>query len=326
MINIYTLHYFHVTAQHLSFSKAAKHLFITQPALAKQIQQLEEQLQVKLFDRTRRVVKLTDAGKILMEQCRHVFDSLNELETAMAKFGSQTSGTLRIASVASIGNYLLPDFLILFGNKFPSVKLHAVVRPVDEILDLLRVQEVDFGLVNTDAEHDDLISIDMGRQRLVFICSKNCRNTCSCAEQDYITIVEMAGCRLMSFDRSTATRRMLDHLAREHGVRLNIPLESENVEMVKQMVIRGHGGAIVPAYSIRKDEAENFFIIRRIRESSTIRPLRLYYNKNTYMTGAHVEFLSMFADFFAANPETSFENEPAFPPIKTAAAQGLPKT
>ncbi len=303
MLNIYTLHYFYVTAQHLNFSRAAKHLYITQPALSKQIQQLEEQLQVRLFDRTKRSVKLTEAGMVLLDHCRIIFQSLADLEMAMDQFRKEVRGTLRIAATPSLGNYLLPDFLKEFSNRFPQIMLHTVFKPVDEIVYMLRTGELDFGLVNTGTHFDGLVSKSMGGQPLVFICSKNCDHSCPAGKQNKIQIEDLGSCRFIAFNKSSLTRRTVDELVKEHGVQLNTVIESENIEIIKSMVIRGMGGSIVPECTIRHELKDKLLTVKKMDGVSVTRPVNLYYKEDLTFSKAHEEFLSIYEELCSTNPE-----------------------
>lgn len=297
MLNIYTLHYFYLTGQHLNFSKAAKHLYITQPALSKQIQQLEDQLQVKLFDRTKRSVKLTDAGQVLMEHCRHLFLTISELEGAMEQFRDEVRGSLRIAATPSLGNYVLPDFLKAFSSGFPQIMLHTIFKSAEEIVHMLKTGELDFGFLGTDEKHSGLESKSMDNQKLVFICSASCDHDCPTSTQKTIDPKDLADCRFISFGKGSLTRRAVDNLAIDHEFKLQSSIESENIEIIKSMVIRGMGGSIVPECTIRQERDRNLLTVKEIEGVALSRPVNLYMNRELLLSKAHTEFLSIFESF-----------------------------
>jgi DNA-binding transcriptional LysR family regulator len=310
MLNIYTLHYFYVTAQHLNFSKAAKHLYITQPALSKQIQQLEDQLQVKLFDRTKRSVKLTDAGQVLTDHCRTLFQTIADLEEAMEQFRDEVRGNLRVASTPSLGNYVLPDFLKLFSNRFPQIMLHTIFKPVDDIVHMLRTGELDFGLLATAENYETLNMTSISGQRLVFICSSNCDHPCATSPKTSISPQELETCRFINFEKRSLTRRVVDELARDHQFHLNGVAESENIEIIKSMVIRGMGGAIVPECTIRSEKDAKLITVKDIEGVRLDRPVSLYYSKDLRLSKAHREFLRIFESFQPGTPEPQTSKPP----------------
>ncbi len=297
MLNIYTLHYFYVTAQHLNFSKAAKHLYITQPALSKQIQQLEDQLQVKLFDRTKRSVKLTDAGLVLLDHCRNIFQDISNLETAMDQFRKEVRGSLRIASTPSLGNYLLPDFLKSFSTQFPQIMLHTIFKPIDDVVYMLKTGELDFGLLNTDETFEGLDTKSMGGQPLIFICSKNCEHECSVQQRESMPVESLEKCRFISFSKQSQIRQAVDGLVRDHKLQLDTVIESENIEIIKSMVIRGMGGSIVPECAVRNEIKEKLVTVKPLEGITLTKPVNLYYRSDLHLSKAHQEFLNIFKLF-----------------------------
>lgn len=311
MLNIYTLHYFFVTAQHLNFSKAAKHLYITQPALSKQIQQLEDQLQVKLFDRTKRSVKLTDAGVVLMDNCRNLFSTIADLEGAMEQFRSEVRGNLRIASTPSLGNYILPDFLKAFSSEFPQIMLHTIFKPAEEIVRMLKTGELDFAFLSTDEHFPGLDCRPMNGQRLVFICSKDCDHACAKSKSKKVLPSDLQDCRFIAFERRSLTRRAVDNMASEYDFKLQTVAESENIEIIKSMVIRGMGGSIVPECTIQTEKKNDLITIKEIEGVELSRPVSLYSNKDLHLSKAHKEFLTIFDNFakLCQNAMLDTENE-----------------
>ncbi len=298
MLNIYTLHYFYVTAQHLNFSRAAKRLYITQPALSKQIQQLEGQLQVKLFDRTKRSVKLTEAGMVLLDHCRKIFQAINELETSMEQFRKEIRGSLRIAATPGIGHYIMPDFLKEFTTVYPQILIHTNFKNGEEIHAMLRMQEIDFGLIDSDQEFDELERIPLAQQRLVFICGRNCDHHCDHFRSSSIPVRALGCCKFISFDKTTETRKMVDKVAKENNVKIDSVIESENIEVVKSMVVRGLGGSIVPEYTVRRELEEKLVSVKDVEGTKMDRPISLYYKKDIFLTRAHEEFLALFSSFY----------------------------
>lgn len=314
MMNITTLHYFFVTAQHLNFSRAARHLYITQPALSKQIQQLEDQLKIRLFDRTKRSVKLTEAGALLFDQCRRLFQTMSDLETAMENFRKEIRGSLRIAATPALGNCLLPDFVKNFSMAYPQVMLHTLLITADDMIEQIKKGELDFGLMTSDQPIDGLAKISMQGERLVFVCSRNCENQCSIREKSLVKPKELEECRFIALSKQTLIRRAIDDYFGKLGVHLKILIESENIEIIKSMVIRGMGGSIVPECAVRREIAENLLMVRRIEGVNLSQPVCLYYRQEAQVMKIHEEFintLSQFCHVAESDPPDSSEPHPS---------------
>lgn len=121
--DIRLLQYFVVLASELHFGRAAERLFISQPALSRQIRELEKSLGVELFTRTKRVVRLTEAGQVLLAESRRAINELEQIVIAVQRAGGGESGHLRVGSYSSVANYILPEIVAEFRRQSPGVEL-----------------------------------------------------------------------------------------------------------------------------------------------------------------------------------------------------------
>lgn len=119
-----SLEYFLVVVKHLNISKAAKELFISQPALSKQISQLEAELGVSLFDRTKHSLKLTHAGEVLLSETNELFKKQDELRQRVRAAGNVSEDALRLCHMPGALNYHVADILAQFQEKYPEIRLN----------------------------------------------------------------------------------------------------------------------------------------------------------------------------------------------------------
>lgn len=143
------LRYFQIVAKELHFSKAASKLFITQPALSRQIKQLEDILEVDLFKRTKRNVELTKAGAYLLEEAQYFFNHLEFLKKNIRHIGSGDAGELRIGFVGSAMNSIIPDLISTIQQKFPGIHTELTELPNQEQIDRIRKDELDIGFIRS---------------------------------------------------------------------------------------------------------------------------------------------------------------------------------
>ena len=115
------LQVFHAVAKHLSFTKAAETLFMTQPAVTFQVKQLEEHLNTRLFDRAQGRIALTPAGQLAFEYAERILGLSEELDRRLKEMGGQASGPLLIGASMTIGEYVLPQLIGKFKARFPAV-------------------------------------------------------------------------------------------------------------------------------------------------------------------------------------------------------------
>src|SRR5688500_6925781 len=128
MLNLNHLMIFHAVAESGSVSLGAERLLVSQPAVSKQLKQLEAALKTSLFDRHPRGVRLTDAGRSLAEYATRIFTLCQQAEEAVNDVSALRRGHLRLGASTTIGVYLLPQVLVHFRRRFPGVRLELVLE------------------------------------------------------------------------------------------------------------------------------------------------------------------------------------------------------
>lgn len=142
-----SLEYFLVVVKHLNISKAAKELFISQPALSKQISQLEAELGVSLFDRTKHSLKLTHAGEVLLSETNELFKKQDELRQRVRAAGNVSDNVLRLCHMPGALNYHVADILAQFQEKYPKIRLNLIGSLSSQIFSNLLNGKIDAGFI-----------------------------------------------------------------------------------------------------------------------------------------------------------------------------------
>ena len=136
-----------VARTHQSFTRAAKELFVSQPAITKHINELERQYSVRLFDRTGGKIMLTDAGRLLLEHCSRILDEYNRMEYDMGLLNARGSGHISIGASTTIAQYVLPQILAEFTERYPKIEVSLANGNSRDIENALLNHEIDFGMV-----------------------------------------------------------------------------------------------------------------------------------------------------------------------------------
>ncbi|WP_100330476.1 LysR family transcriptional regulator [Bacillus xiapuensis] len=139
---------FCIIGKNKSFSKAAKELFMTQPAVSQAIMQLERELDTRLFNRTPKGVSFTNEGKLLFEYVHSAINLMEAGENKLLEFKNLTTGELKIGVGDTISKYFLLPYLEAFRRKYPNIKLRIVNGTTDELIAILKSGEVDIGFCN----------------------------------------------------------------------------------------------------------------------------------------------------------------------------------
>lgn len=167
---------FHTVSRHESFSKAAKELYMTQPAVSQSIANLEKDLKTYLFTRTSKGVQLTNEGQLLHEYVTSALSLLETAELKMDEFQNLMTGELRIGVGDTIARYYLLTYLEKFHMRYPGIKLTIKNGTTHEIVTALKAGEVDVGICNLPIEDPQLHVLPCGEIQDIFVCGDKYKN------------------------------------------------------------------------------------------------------------------------------------------------------
>lgn len=167
------LRYFITVAEELHFSKAAEKLYITQPALSRQIRQLEEQLGAELLVRNKRNVRLTKTGEYLLEEARYVFNHLDFVKQNIRRQTSGQQGELRIGFVGSAMQSIIPRLMKKMNEQSPGVHMVLTELPNQEQIDQIRTDQLDIGFIRTMRLPEGLNKLDVFEESFCLVLPKS---------------------------------------------------------------------------------------------------------------------------------------------------------
>jgi DNA-binding transcriptional LysR family regulator len=247
-----------VIARHGSFSRAARELHLTQPAVSMQVRQLERGLGLPLLERVGKRAFPTRAGEVLLAHAARAF---RELETGVAhvqQLRGVVAGRVRLGTSASISVYLLPLALRKFRARFPDIDLVVVTGLAPDITRGVVANELDVGLVSLPVRDRQLAVTPFYRDRLVAIAPPER----PWRRRGPARATELAAAPLILFDQGSTVRRMID--AWFHRARL-VPrpaMELGNTEAMKRFVEAGMGLSITSEFSVKADVAAGRLVAR----------------------------------------------------------------
>jgi DNA-binding transcriptional LysR family regulator len=274
-----------------SFTKVAERHFITQPAVSLSIQKLEEELGTKLLERTTRRVLVTEEGTILYDYARQILDKAQEAKFVLQERQNKMVGSVRVATVHSIGLYELPASLKEFIRRYPDVNFHIEYQLSDQVYHSVLGGDADLGLVAYPESRTGVVSIPFYEDELVLICNREH----PLAGRDHVKLKEMNGHRFVAFEAEIPTRRAIDAHIREHQIHVDIRLECDNIEILKKMVEVGLGISLVPFLSVRSEARLGTLQVLQIEDYPMHRPLPMIHRKGKALSRpqrAFVELLS----------------------------------
>lgn len=244
---------FIAVARHESFSQAAETLHLTQPAVTKRIQTLEEQLGTSLFDRVGRRVTLTEAGRALLPRARQWLHDLDDMRRLVSDFSApatgQLTGTLTVGTSHHIGLHRLPPALRAFSTTHPQVRLDIRFIDSEQAYEAVLSGELELGIVTLPPEPDDrLIARVIWPDPLAFVVAAGHPLAGKAATlAGEIAAADLAPYPAILPSSSTFTRQIAEQMFQREGLRLNVNLVTNYLETIKMMVSIGLGWGVLPA-------------------------------------------------------------------------------
>ena len=274
-----------------SFSLAAERNFVTQSAVSQQIRTLEEKFNRRLLERVRgrREVKLTPAGEIFYRECKNVLASYEVLQENMRGLIGKISGTVKVATVYSVGLHELPPKVREFMSKFPSVKIDLEYSRTTRVVRDVLNGTVELGVVAFPEPRRGLTVVTMASDRLVLICPPDHEF----AERVEIKVTELAGRDFVLFERDIPTRKATDKILKSYGVEIRKAAEFDNIETIKRSVEVGFGLAIVPHPSVMDEERNQQLCVIELAEKDWIRPVGVVYRTDRTLSVAAKKFVQL---------------------------------
>jgi DNA-binding transcriptional LysR family regulator len=245
-LNLNQLRVFDALARTGSVSAAARGLRVSQPAVSKQLAELESSLALRLFDRLPRGVRLTEAGRVLAGFAERMFALESAAEKELTGLRAGRSVTLRIGASTTIGSYLVPTLFGALKKLAPDAELSLNIGNTAQTLDLVRLQEVDLGLTEGLMASDEFVSRPFSEDELIAITAPGDE----LAHSPHVTLSRLVARPILVRERGSGTREVLEKALAEHGFNVRPALELGSTEALKNAAANGLGVAFVSLLSV----------------------------------------------------------------------------
>lgn len=274
-----------------SFSLAAERNFVTQSAVSQQIRTLEEKFKRRLLERVRgrREVKLTSAGEVFYRECKNVLAAYDQLNESLRGLVGKIGGTVKIATVYSVGLHELPAKVGEFMSKFPAAKIDLEYSRTTKVVRDVMNGSVELGVLAFPEPRRGLTIVQMPAHRLVLICPPDHKF----AKKSQIKAKDLNGLDLVLFERDTPTRKSTDKILKAHGVEVKKVAEFDNIETIKRAVQVGFGLAILPLPSVIEEERTGQLAVIKLAEKEWVRPVGVIYRSDRTLSLAAKKFVQL---------------------------------
>jgi DNA-binding transcriptional LysR family regulator len=290
-MQIETLKIFCDLVESQSFSQAAERNFITQSAVSQQVRGLEEKFKRRLLERVRgrREIRLTLAGEALYEESRNVLAAYAMLQERLHALTETISGTVRVATVYSIGLHELPSAVRHFITLYPAAKIDLEYSRTTRIVRDVLSGAVELGIVAYPERRKGLAVVPLPGDRMVLICPP----THPLAGRRKVKAEQLNGQEFVLFERDIPTRRAMDRILKAHGVTVKRVAEFDNIETIKRAVEVGFGLAIVPRPSVLDEQRSERLAVVALAEAEWTRSVGIIHRSDRHLGIAAKKFIEL---------------------------------
>ena len=272
-----------------SFTKAAHINDVTQSAVSQQISSLERQFKSLLIERSKKKFRLTREGQVLYDYSKQIIQTYDALHSKLQEIKDIISGTIRVATIYSIGLHDLPPYMKRFLKTYPTVHVHVEYRRANQVYEDVLGNVVDLGLVAFPSKDSKLEIVPLRRDNMVLICHPQhplaqCKTT---------KLTAISGQKFIAFEPDIPTRKALDKILKDHNVEVQTAMEFDNIETVKRAVEIDAGISIVPQGTITQEISKQTLASVQIDDADFFRPLAALYKKSKVLSPAMRQFIAI---------------------------------
>jgi len=270
MIMDFRLKVFYTVALRLNFTKAATELYITQPAVSKHIQELEETYKTKLFERNGSKIALTPAGKILLKYTKSIFDIYREIDFEMSSFNAERQGLLRLGASTTISQYIISPVLARFHQKQKDIKVNLLNGNTEQIENALINKEIEIGIVEGQSKNQSIKYIPFLKDELVLVCNSNN----PLVKQNEILVNDLKSMKFITRERGSGTLEVIEFALKKAGLKfsdLQIEMQLGSTESIKSYLLNSDCFAFMSIHAVNKELKNKELIVLDVEKLSVER-------------------------------------------------------
>jgi LysR family nitrogen assimilation transcriptional regulator len=305
-MNIKALRYFVATVRTGSVTQAAARLNVAQPAVSRQISKLERELGTQLLRRTTRGVSLTEPGERLMARAEPILESLERARTEVEAWDSEPAGPVSVALMPAVGSLVAPDLVRQLRERHPKIALKVMEGLSAFIGEGVLRGDFDLGLVHADQELPALAAVPLLDEPM-FLVGPGAISTSTRP----MTLGELAGYPLLLPSPSNPLRRMIDKLAGDHGIALDIRETIDSTSAIKGLVLAGLGFTVQCYSYVHEEVRRGDLTIRNLEAGVLKRNWTLVHGKDAPLRPAVAAVATVMEEIAAGLARTHRWHPPA---------------
>lgn len=282
-------HIFQVVANHLSFTKAAEQLYISQPAISKAIKNLEEEFKTTLFIRRRNSIELTKEGKSFLVYTQKVVALFSEMEETFTKKNDVFPERINLGASTTISNYIIPKIIAKFNNQFPTTRFNTIGGNTEMIQNMILNEELDFGITEGSNSNPKLTFKKFIKDEIVLVTNSSNNQL----KKGSISLDNLQSLQLISREIGSGTREIIDSFLVKHGYKkVNRMLTFTSTESIKNYLYHSDYYALISIHAFSDDLKSNRLQIIDLKNASIER--WFYFVRRTGHVSSTLDYLEKY--------------------------------
>jgi len=286
-VHIETLRLFCDVVRLRSFSRGAEQNFVSQSAASQAVQQLEGHLGVALIDRTKRPFVVTREGEAFFEAAREILESWDKAKTQVAAVKARVDGTVRVAAIYSVGLHDMSRPMQQFMSLYPQARVQLECLHPHKVVEAVLTGQADIGIMSYPPAERALRIVPLRDEPMTLVCHPNH----TFARRRTVMPAELAGQPFVAFDPGLTIRKAIDRALRQHNVRVNIVMEFDNIETIKQAISIAAGISILPRHTVQKEASIRTLTVVDVAMPDLVRPVGIVHRRQAPLTPTAERFV-----------------------------------
>ena len=286
-MNLETLQLYCDVVRLRSFSRGATANEVSQSAASQAIQQVEADLDVQLLDRTKRPLTVTPEGRAFYEACREILDRYEQARARMAGARTRLDGTVRVAAIYSVGLHDVSRHVQPFMSAHPQAEVQLECLHPHKVVEAVVNDEADIGIMSYPPAMRALAVIPWRSEKMVLVCHPGHRF----AKRRMVMPADLNGEKFVAFDPDLGIRKAIDRSLKRANVRLNVVMEFDNIETIKQAIAIDAGVSILPQPTVVKEMEIGSLAAVPLGIPGLMRPVGIIHRKQKQLSPTVIRFI-----------------------------------
>lgn len=270
-----------------SFSRGAAANTVSQSAASQAIQQLEAELDAALLDRSRRPLLPTEQGQAFYDACRTLLQGFEKARAELAAARERVEGTVRVAAIYSVGLHDMSRHMQPFMAAYPLARVRLECLHPHKVVEAVLEDEADVGILSYPTATRTLTVVPLRREPMVLVAHPAHR----LARRRSVDPAELQGEKFVAFDRDLAIRKAIDRALRQHDVRVEVVMEFDNVETIKQAIGINAGVSILPRPTVLNESGMRTLAAVPLGLPALVRPIGIIHRRGRRLTPVVARFI-----------------------------------